>query len=614
MKRSYRLPKIIVVKELKVIRALKPLLKKYLWFIVAIVVLGFLEALLEVIGISLFIPLLHSLDQGSVMPEANSWLGHTLNQFFEFIPHSDRLWVISLCIFSAVLLRSGISYGNGVFFGWLDTNLSHFLRYKAFNQLLNVGIRFIERSKSGKLLNTLESETESTSEALSTLVGIFINLCTLLVLTILLMIISWKLTLLVAFGLVPMCVTVHLIMRRVENLSKVGLEAEETLSQRILELLNGMRTIRIFSRESHEQKHFKKASKHVGLTYWRMEVISSLITPISELLAAALLIFVMFITLRDSTMLPSVLVFIFILYRLWPQISQLSDARTELIAASAPVEEVMNFLDQNNKPYIRSGHVNFENLKEAIRFESVSFRYDSEQPLSLCDSSIRIMKGKTTAFVGLSGAGKSTIINLILRFYDPTEGAIYVDDVPLQQLDLASWRRSIAVVSQDIHIFNTTIRENIAYGRLEAAEEEIIEASRQAVAHEFICALPQGYDTKVGDHGVRLSAGQKQRIALARALLVRGSEILILDEATNALDSVSENAIQENINKHWQNRTLIMIAHRLSTIEQADQILVLDSGRIVEQGNIHQLMQNEALFARLYGLQNRSMSYNKVIT
>lgn len=191
-----------------------------------------------------------------------------------------------------------------------------------------------------------------------------------------------------------------------------------------------------------------------------------------------------------------------------------------------------------------------------------------------------------------------------IKFYDVTEGEIDVDGYPLQQLNLDSWRRRIAIVSQDIYMFSTTVRENIAYGRLEATEDEIIAAAKLANADEFISQLPYGYDTKVGDRGIRLSGGQRQRIALARAI-VRNPEILILDEATNALDSISENLIQEALNTLSQNRTVIVIAHRLSTIEQADQIIVLEEGRVIEQGNLQHFLKLNGLFAKLYHLQYR---------
>lgn len=215
-----------------------------------------------------------------------------------------------------------------------------------------------------------------------------------------------------------------------------------------------------------------------------------------------------------------------------------------------------------------------------------------------------IPAGKTTALVGPSGAGKSTLIKLILRMYDPTKGAIYVDDYNLREMDIKSWRGRIAVVSQDVYVFDTTVRENIAYGRLEATEAEIITAAKLAEAHDFICEFPQGYDTHVGNRGIRLSGGERQRIALARAI-VRNPDILILDEATNALDSISEHLIQQALETLSQDRTVIVIAHRLSTVEHADHIIVLEEGRVREQGNMECLLQRNGLYAQLYNLQNR---------
>jgi subfamily B ATP-binding cassette protein MsbA len=244
----------------------------------------------------------------------------------------------------------------------------------------------------------------------------------------------------------------------------------------------------------------------------------------------------------------------------------------------------------------------------AISLESVSFQYNSQRDLALRDISIVIPQGKTTALVGPSGAGKSTLVNLICRFYEVTEGEILADGRPLRELDLASWRSRIAIVSQQSYIFNATIMENIAYGRLDATEEEVVAAAKQAHAHEFIQPLTRGYDTCVGEQGIRLSGGQRQRIALARAI-ARNPDILILDEATSSLDIISENLIQEALNALKQDRTVIIIAHRFSTIEQADEIIVLKDGCVVEQGHLRNLMQLNGLFAGLYRLQHSNTKF-----
>ncbi|MGB6015315.1 MAG: ATP-binding cassette domain-containing protein, partial [Nodosilinea sp.] len=276
---------------------------------------------------------------------------------------------------------------------------------------------------------------------------------------------------------------------------------------------------------------------------------------------------------------------------------------TSLQALAGSIDDVLGFLDPTNKPYIQTGAMSFGGLQDSIHLEAVSFAYPGQHPPALDRFSLTIAAGKTTALVGPSGAGKSTLIHLICRFYDPTAGMIWADGRALPSLSLADWRNHLAIVSQDVHIFNATVAENIAYGRLEATPEEIVAAARQAHADEFIRQMPQGYDTPVGDRGMRLSGGQRQRLALARAI-VRNSDLLILDEATNALDSISEQLIQETLDLFSRDRTVIVIAHRLSTIEQADQIVVLDQGRVAEQGTLSTLLSQNGLFRQMYGLQN----------
>ena len=591
------------MKELEVIRALLPLLRRHPWAIAGMVTLGVLEVLTEGIGISLFIPFLYSLDQQAAAP-AGGGLAEALTGLFDAVPAADRLLVIALAIFSLVLFKSALSYGNGLLFSWVDTRLSHHLRCRVVDQLLRVGLRYIERAKPGKLWNALEGETWTTADAVSTLVGLVIRLTTVVIFTTFLLLISWQLTLFVAAALFSISALVQWMTRRIEATSRAGLAADEKMSHRVIELFAGMRTIRAFGREDHERRRYAAASSRVGRLGLRHERLSGLIEPVSEVLAAALLIGVLFTMLQGSqSNLPAVLVFIVILYRLHPEVYGLDDGRVELIGQLPAVEEVMGLLDRTGKPYIRSGSVVFAGLDEAIELQSVGFRYDAAEPAALEDISIRFGRGETTALVGPSGAGKSTLIHLLMRFYEPTAGDIRVDGRSLHELDLRSWRDKIAIVSQDNHVFDTTVAENIAYGKLGASQAEIVAAARQADAHSFIDALPRGYETRVGEAGVRLSSGQKQRIALARAI-VRQPEILILDEATNALDSISESAIQSSLRQLRHDRTVIVIAHRLSTIEQADQILVLDEGRLVERGGLAALLANKALFARLYALQS----------
>ena len=594
------------IKEVKVIKKLWPLLKLYPRAMLTVVILSILSSFFEGLGISLFIPLLQSVVQTSSSVASSNFFVDFLNRIFINVSTNNRFVIISVCILGSIIFKSCLFYGNSVLFGWLNARIGHRLRSGIFQQFLDVSYSFLENNESGKLMNTLASETWRTGQALSTLIGLIITSFTVAIYTILLLLISWQLTLLVFILIMLVSLGIRLVTRPVKHLGARAVEANSALAKQMWEGYAGMKVIRAFGREAYEQKLFDAASNKVANTFLKLDIISGMVQPISEVFSAVILVLVLVVALlQDRNSLPNLLTFIFILYRLQPRVHQLDSARISLLALASSVDEVMSLLDCSDKPYIRSGCIPFKSLAKGIYFESVSFRYNPQDKLAIQDISICIPRGKTTAIVGPSGAGKSTIIGLICRFYDPCSGEIYIDSCPLKELNLTDWRNQIAIVSQDVYMFSTTVLDNIAYGRLDATKKEIIAAAKLANAHEFVSQLPQGYDTKVGDRGIRLSGGQRQRIALARAI-VRNPEILILDEATNALDSIAEHLIQEALNTLSQDRTVIVIAHRLSTIEQADQIVVLDEGRVMEQGNLQQLLEINGLFAQLYHLQYRN--------
>jgi subfamily B ATP-binding cassette protein MsbA len=299
----------------------------------------------------------------------------------------------------------------------------------------------------------------------------------------------------------------------------------------------------------------------------------------------------------------SLLTFMFVLFRMMPLVSQVNGAREQFSRFQGSLHNIKELLKREDKPYLSNGTIQFSGLKRSIDFESVDFGYDATE-LVLCNITLSIKKGETTALVGASGAGKSTLVDLIPRFHDPTEGEILIDGINLQEFDLKSLRHRMAVVSQDTFIFNNTVGYNLAYGLEGVPEEAIWEAAQLANASQFIQDLPEQLDTLLGDRGVRLSGGQRQRIAIARALL-RNPEILILDEATSALDSVSEQLIQASLEKLAVGRTVIAIAHRLSTIERADKVVVLEAGRIVEQGTYPELIAQRGKLWEYHQAQHR---------
>jgi ATP-binding cassette, subfamily B, bacterial MsbA len=590
------------MKSSGVIKKLFPLLNFYPWAIPVIIILGILTSLSEGLGISLFIPFLQSLEPGNSQSASGTFLGTILNRLFIDISPSNRLLIIPLSIFGCVLLKNLLAYSSSLLSVWLYWRIGSQLVSKLFQQILSVSYSFLDSKQSGKLVNTLHTESWRACDAILLLVNIIINLSTVIVFVILLMLTSWQLTFLVAVALLGISLIIQQVTQQTKKLGREAVQANDRLVNRMIEGFYGMRVIRAFGQETYEYKRFEQLTNEVSLTALKLAKLYTISGPLSEVLSVALLVCIMIIALQNQANLPTLLTFIFMLYRLQPSVRKLDSDRVNLIGLLASVEDVVSLLEIPEQQFIRTGNVYCHGFKRSLTFKSVSFRYNQTDKPALNCVSFSITKGKTTAIVGPSGAGKSTLIGLICRFYDVTEGEIYVDEHPLRELDLASFRSHIAIVSQDIYVFNTTVRDNIAYGRLDATEAEIINAAKQANAHEFISKFPEGYDTILGDRGVRLSGGQRQRIALARAI-IRDPQIFILDEATNALDSVSENIIQEAINTFGQNRTVIIIAHRLSTIEQADKILVLQEGRVVEQGNFPQLLQLNGLFSQLYHLQ-----------
>ena len=562
-----------------------------------------LASLSEGFGISLLVPLLQGLtdfgDGARSYHPALAWLST------RFPGAADEQWIRILPLFMLgfILLKNIISYANTLFFSWLNSKIRHQLCSGIFDQIMRISLGYLESRDSGKLLNTLATETWQTSHALGVLMWLMTNGCTILVLGVLMVIISWKLTLFVGGAVLVVSFFVRRMNRRVERLGKRAVKANETLTFRMLEGLGGVRIIRSFGRESFEQKCFDEASSRVRKTFMSLDILTGAVAPIYEILSALVLISVLIYAIfRDPGGMPALFTFLFILYRIFPLVKQLDEGRMALAAATGSVDNVMNFLDPSDKPYIKSGAIHFQKLSRGIRFDHVTFFYDHQNRPALKDISLHMNQGQTCALVGPSGGGKSTLINLLCRFYEVSRGAIFIDDHLLGDLDLPSWRKKMAMVSQDVHIFNASVRENILYGSPDAENEAIITAARMAHAHDFIRKLPDGYDTILGERGIRLSGGQRQRIALARAI-VRDPEILILDEATNALDTLSEQLIQEALRALRRDRTIIMIAHRLSTILQADQIFVLENGELKENGTFEQLLQKGGLFSKLYRVQ-----------
>ena len=589
------------------LRALFSLLRVQPWVLLAMLILGLLAAWSEGLSISLFIPLIQN-----QMGTANTDIIGKLAALYQGIPAEQRLLWIGVSILLCLVLKNVLSYSYSLMFQRVNASISHQLRCGILRQLLSVSQSYLDTQDSGKLLNTLASDSWRVCSAFAVLAGMIINACMTVTLGLLLLLISWKLTLITALLLCLISHAVQRTTRQVKRLSVEATDANANLTERMLETFEGMRLIRAFGRESLEQDRFELASRRVSKIFWKLDSISALVHPLSEVLMAPLLLGILVVTtMRNPGQLAASVTFLILLYRLHPRIKQFDADRVTLNALSASVEEVNSLLDKTDKPYLLSGDRVPASIEKGIVLDNVSLHYESGKVPALEQVSCTINMGETTALVGPSGAGKSSLIGLICRFYDPSSGRLLIDGTPLPELDLAWWRSQIAVVSQDIFLFNASVAENILYGRLDATREEVFEAARKAHALEFVEDLPEGFDTVLGDRGIRLSGGQRQRLALARAF-IRNPQILILDEATNSLDLISEKVVQDALEQFGRGRTVVIIAHRISTIEHADKVIVLDSGRVVESGSVTQLLSQGGLFSRFYALQLRKTTPGRV--
>ncbi len=587
--------------ELTMFRRLFALVRHHLWFLPAMAMLSLLTSLFEGISLTLVIPLVHALDQ-DVAPAEQGRLLTLLHDSVAAIPIESRLLAILAAIFAAVVLKSLVSYANMTVLGVVYGRLSHSLRLGVFSRVVDMPLAEFERERSGRLLNVLNNETWRATDALNAVFSIITSLSTLIVFVTLLLLLSWRLTLLALLCMALIPPLIQVLTRRVKRLSERGLEANEALARRTWVALSGLRVIHAFGREGYEIKRFAEASDRVRHIFLRMALIAMTTGPITEVLITGTVALLALMIDATHVAIGTLVGFLAILYRTQPRLLAVVSAQTRLLSLYAPVAEVSDVLATRRTASSAGGQRPFAGLRDGIRIDNVTFTHHGASHPALSNVSFFIPRGSVLAIVGASGAGKSTLLDVLLRFHEPQQGTIWIDDAPLREVEVGSWRSRLAVVSQDPYTFDDTIRANILYGRPEATNAELIESARLAHADDFIRELKMGYDTVVGERGTQISGGQRQRLALARAL-IRDPDILILDEATNALDVQTEQALAEALRRFACGRTVIVVAHRFTMIEKADHVVVLDCGRVVEQGDLRTLLAGDGAFARMFRLQ-----------
>ncbi|MCC5616840.1 ABC transporter ATP-binding protein/permease [Nostoc sp. CHAB 5836] len=596
--------------------------KPYPGLILLTILLGFSGALFNGISTALIVPVVLKIVGQEVDLSTAPPILKTLMSPFDNTPETYRIGVMAGAIIFTIILKNLATYAGALASSSLTRKLTSDMRETGLKLLLEIDIDYYAKTKVGDLINRLGGEIGRAASAIGSTVKIVILGITILVFVGLLLSISWQLTIAATLLLSLVTLVNQYAIFRSKNFGKQLSEMSRAYSISVLETLNGIRLVKATGNEGKEYQRIQKLIRDRELADFRSQVNSEAITPLSEVMGiTALLLIVLlsktFFANQVSSLSTVLLTYLLVLLRVLPLISQLNTIRSNFASTAASVDVVNEFLSLHNKPLMGNGKLPYTKLEEGVSFNSLCFAYPGHEKLVLKDVNLYLPRGTTLALVGGSGAGKSTLADLLPRFYDPIAGSITIDDTDLREFDVISLRKRMGIVSQDTFLFNDSVQNNIAYGRTEATEDEIITAAKRANAYEFISKLPQGFDTFIGDRGVMLSGGQRQRLAIARAL-VQNPEILILDEATSALDSVSEQLVQSALDDLSRDRTTLVIAHRLSTVQKANQIAVLDQGQVVEVGTHEELLQKGGYYSRLYSMQfsdppNKNLIQTKIV-
>ncbi|MEO6270195.1 MAG: lipid A export permease/ATP-binding protein MsbA, partial [Lautropia sp.] len=526
-----------------------------------------------------------------------------LDQGFGETGEQRLMWLAPLMIIGLFLLRGVFTFAMNYAMSYVSQEVLIDLRRDMFSRLVELPIRFFAMNSSGTVIARLVSDVQHVTQTLS---GVLIILVrdTFVIIGLLgwLLYLNWQLTI-IALILIPLvALAVGSFSKRMRRLSAEQIRYTGELTGVVEEAIHSNPVVKVYGGQPFERSRFAAASGQLRDFARRMTVASALIVPITQIMAAVAVSGVISIALyqsqRDQTTVGDFVSFITAMLMILAPLKHLADVNSQLQRALAAADAVFRFIDEPVEKDL--GTMTVERVRGEIRFEDVCFGYEKSERLALCDIDLRIHAGETVALVGSSGGGKTTLANLLPRFYPVSGGRILIDDIPIETMKLQSLRGQIAWVSQTVMLFNDTIANNVAYGdRRDASEEEVRSALDAAYLTDFISSLPQGIHTVIGDNGIRLSGGQRQRLSIARALL-KNAPILILDEATSALDNESERFVQAALERLMKGQTTLIIAHRLSTVEKADRIVVLAGGGIVEEGTHTELMARAGLYSRLY--------------
>ena len=594
-----------------VYKRLMPYLRPHAWRMAITIVANLVAALLDGFAIALLIPFLNILFHQPSTSLKSGWVAKLLNATVgsQIIPGDEMrsLRNVIMVVLAAVLLKNLLVWVAGQFGATLQEYVTRDLRNSVYRHLAHLPLGYFTQMKAGQILSRVINDTFETRLILTQIVTQSLQSASLVIVYIaILFSISWKLSLIALIILPLLGFSLQPMLKRLRrgNLRRGNVHGEMTSV--LQETISGIRLVKASGTESYEEARFADGSNKYARSSLKLTRLALLAPPVTEIIGTLIAVLVLWVgawqVLRSGTMTgATLLAFLTLVLRLLQPLKQLSQMRTTAQSSLASAERLFEILDSPAEFQRDSGTRDKATFDHDLKFESLSFSY-GEAPV-LVDINLTARKGEVIALVGPSGAGKSTLVDLIPRFYEPSEGRILLDGVDTREIKLPVLRGLTGIVSQETVLFHDTVRNNIAYGAPgKYTQQQIEEAAKAANAHSFIMELPRGYDTLLGERGTRLSGGQRQRLAIARALL-SDPPILILDEATSALDTESERLVQEAVDRLLQGRTVFVIAHRLSTITHADRIVFLDRGEIVEQGTHADLLARRGAYSRLYALQ-----------
>jgi len=599
---------------LRLVRFLKP----YKWLLVISFVLNLLYSLSNAISVYLSIPLLKTLFQSGENTQITQ--GAPPVNFFESIKYNFDQYIFSngkLAALNKVCVLLLIFYFAKNLFGYMQSILTQYVekslitsvRQKLYNKFNSLSLKYFAERRAGDIISRFINDVNLIQNTVSvTFTNLLKEPLLIIIFVSMAFFISWKLTL-ISIVIIPL--SLGLIVQIGKKLRKYSKQVQQKLGEFtsvIAETIYGSKIIRAFSMEKFENKRFEIKLKSYFRALMKNSIYSDLSSPLTEFISVSIGVFIIWYGGRQifggAGLAPEeFLGFLIIVFQLMTPIKDISTVNNRVQEASAATNRIFEILDTKPEIYDSPSSIEKSSFDGSIEFRDVSFNYDVDEKLILNKINLKINKYDKIAIVGLSGVGKSTLIDLLPRFYDVSSGEILIDGINIKDIRLSSLRSFFGIVTQEIILFNDTIKNNIAYGYENIPMNKIIEAAQNANAHDFIMQTENGYDTIIGERGMKLSGGEKQRVAIARALL-KNAPIMIFDEATSSLDTESENLIQEAIERLIKNNTSIVIAHRLSTIKDADRIVVLHEGSVEDIGTHTDLMKNDSgIYRKLYEMQ-----------